>query len=53
MIELQKEFHEATENSEKWKKLKTEIERTDEKIDEEVYRLYGLSEDEIKIIDAK
>jgi type II restriction/modification system DNA methylase subunit YeeA len=38
-------------NSEKWKSLKSEIEKTDHKIDEEVYKLYGLTEKEIKIVE--
>ena len=53
MIELQKEFHGAIENSEKWKKLKIEIERTDSKIDEEIYKLYGLTDEEITIVNTK
>jgi len=51
-IKLQNELRKSAENCEKWKKLKTEIERTDKKIDEEVYKLYGLSEEEIKIIEG-
>jgi len=30
--------------------LKSEIEKTDKKIDEEVYKLYGLTPEEIKIV---
>ena len=31
--------------------VKSEIEKTDKKIDEEVYKLYGLAEEEIKIVE--
>ncbi|MEK7622068.1 MAG: hypothetical protein AAB415_02720 [Patescibacteria group bacterium] len=31
--------------------LKYQIERTDKKIDEEIYKLYGLTADEIKIVE--
>ena len=39
------------ENASKWERLKSEIEKTDKKIDEEVYKLYGLAEAEIKIVE--
>ena len=51
MLELQKEFHSAEKNSNKWELLKSEIEKTDKKIDEEVYKLYGLTPEEIKIVE--
>ena len=35
------------------KKIKFEIEKTDKKIDEEVYRIYGLNEKEIKIVEVE
>ncbi len=41
------------ENSNEWQKLKDEIARTDHKIDEEVYKLYGLTEEKIKIVEEK
>jgi len=37
-------------DSDKWKKLKKEIEKTDKEIDWKVFKLYGLSEEEIKIV---
>ncbi len=52
MIELNKELRADAENSDTWQALKEEIERTDKKIDEEVYALYGLSEGEIRIVDG-
>ena len=41
---------------EQWAKvlgMKDEIEKTDRKIDEAVYKLYGLTEEEIKIVGGK
>jgi hypothetical protein len=51
MIDLNKKLHEELENSNEWEKVKSEIEKTDKKIDEGVYKLYGLAEGEIKIIE--
>ena len=39
------------EEQEKAQKLRTEIDRTDKEIDQMVYELYGLSEEEIAIIE--
>ena len=47
-----KELREIPEHSEKWESIKSEIEKTDKKIDEEVYKLYGLTEEEIKIVEG-
>jgi hypothetical protein len=33
--------------------LKAEIEKTDKEIDQEVYELYGLTKEEIKIVENK
>ena len=52
MLLLNKEFYQFKENSEKWQKIKEEIDKTDKKIDEEVYKLYGLTSDEIKIVEG-
>jgi len=51
MLELNKELQKVTENSDKWNSVKAEIEKTDKKIDQEVYKLYDLTEDEIKIVE--
>ena len=51
MIFLNKELHEIPEHSDKWEGVKSEIEKTDKKIDEEVCKLYGLMEEEIKIVE--
>ena len=51
MLSLQKELREVAEHSEKWERIKSDIEKTDRKIDEEVYRLYELTEGEIKTVE--
>ena len=48
-----KELNKIEEHSEKWNSIKSEIEKTDKKIDEEVYKLYGLTQEEIKIIEEQ
>ncbi|MEK7650961.1 MAG: N-6 DNA methylase [Patescibacteria group bacterium] len=53
IILLNKEFHDVEENSNEWERLKSEIGRTDKKIDEEVYKLYGLTEEEIKTVEGE
>lgn len=40
-------------DEEEYKEMKKEIEKTDEEIDERVYKLYGLTNEEIKIIKNK
>ena len=52
MLELNKELQKEEKNSNKYNSIKSEIEETDRKIDEEVYKLYGLTEEEIKIVDG-
>lgn len=51
MLELNKQVQKVPEKSDKWYSLKSEIEKTDEKIDEVVYKLYGITEKERKIIE--
>lgn len=51
MLELNQELQKATENSEKWNAVKGEIEKIDKKIDEEVYKLYDLTPEEVGIIE--
>ncbi|TSC91221.1 MAG: putative type IV restriction endonuclease [Parcubacteria group bacterium Licking1014_17] len=53
ILSLNKEFHKLPENSEKWQSLKSEIDKTDHRIDEEVYKLYNLTPEEIKIIENR
>ena len=40
------------ENSNRWQSTKSEIEKIDKKIDEEIYKLYGLTPEEIKVVDG-
>jgi len=51
MINLNVQLKRATEKSDKWYKIKKEIERTDKIIDQKVYKLYNLTTEEIKIIE--
>jgi hypothetical protein len=51
MLALNKELSAEPENSDQWHKLKEEIAKTDKKIDEEVYELYGLNKAEIEIVE--
>jgi len=43
----------VAENSDEWRKLKAEIEKTDAKIDAEVYKLYDLTLEEIQIVEQE
>ena len=49
---IRKIMEEYLPNVEKWEKLKKEIEETDREIDQKVYELYGLTEEEIKIVEG-
>ncbi|MBU0578730.1 hypothetical protein KJ628_01980 [Patescibacteria group bacterium] len=51
MINLQKEAQEMTGNTDKHARLKTEIEKLDEKIDRAIYKLYDLTDEEIATIE--
>lgn len=51
MVSLNKQLDSIPENSEKWKSVKKEIEKVDREIDDKVYELYGLTEEEIKIVE--
>ena len=51
MLSLNKDLDEIPENSEKWLSVKSEIEKTDKKIDQEVYKLYGLTENDVNIVE--
>lgn len=52
MLDLHKKLFESPKDSNEWHKLKEEIELTDKKIDAEVYKLYDLTEEEIKIVEG-
>ncbi len=51
ILKLNKELQKIPENSEKWNSIKSEIEKIDKKIDEKVYKLYGLTKEEIKTVE--
>ncbi len=53
MIDLNKQFHSTPKNSEKYNSLKSEIEKTDKHIDQLVYKLYGLTPKEVKIVEGE
>ena len=52
MLSLNKQLHEARTPHEQTA-LQRQIEATDEQIDAQVYVLYGLTEEEIKIVEGK
>jgi len=52
MLQLNKEKQQAT-TPDKLDQLKTRIQYTDDKINKLVYQLYGLSEEEIGIVEGK
>ncbi len=53
ILRSNEELRKLAENSNEWQKLKDEIAKTDQKIDQEVYKLYGLTDEEIKIVEGK
>jgi len=53
MLKLNKELKKTSENTDKWYSLKKEIEQTDKQIDESVYELYEVTEEERRIISGK
>ncbi len=53
MLKLKKQLQNTSENTDKWNKLKKQIQELDERINEKVHKLYGLSKEEIDIIENK
>jgi len=51
MLELQKKYHDEKVAGGEKERLKQQIDNTDYEIDEEVYKLYGINEEEKKIIE--
>jgi len=51
MLDLQKELQQAMVNTDKHARLKAEIERLDAKIDQTIYKLYELTNEEIATIE--
>jgi len=52
MLDLNKELQVTSANTDKYNLLKQEIGKLDCEINEEIYKLYGLSNEEIKIIEC-
>jgi len=50
---LYQDFRNTSANTDKWHSLKNEIERVEQQIDREIYKLYGLTDEEIKTIEQK
>jgi predicted type IV restriction endonuclease len=51
ILELQKKYHDEKVSGGEKERLEQQIENTDYEIDEEVYKLYGITEEEKKIIE--
>ena len=51
MLELQKKYHDEKIGGNEKERLKQQIDNTDYEIDEEVYKLYGITSEEKKIIE--
>lgn len=51
MLNLNQELSKVTKNSNGWNSIKADIAKTDRKIDGEVYELYNLTSEEIKIVE--
>lgn len=51
VMELYQDFRNTSKNTDKWHLLKQEIEKVEQQIDNEIYKLYGLTNEEIKIIE--
>ena len=51
ILSLNKKFESSPENSDRWEEIKKEIEKTNKEIDKNVYELYGLTKEEIKIVE--
>jgi len=51
MLDFHKELQATSVNTDKYNSLKRGIEKLDHEIDQEVYRLYELNDEEIKIIE--
>lgn len=51
MLELNKKLEKTTPNTDRWRKMKGEIDKSDGIIDQKIYELYGLT-NEVKIIES-
>lgn len=53
MLDFHKELQATSVNTDKYNSLKREIEKLDSEIDDSIYKLYGLTSEEIKIIERR
>jgi hypothetical protein len=53
MLDFNKQLITIPKDSDKWNLIKEEMVETDKLIDQKVYELYGLTKDEINIIETK
>lgn len=51
VTELYQDFRNTSTNTDKWHSLKSEIEKVEQQIDEAIYKLYGLTNEEIRTIE--
>jgi adenine-specific DNA-methyltransferase len=51
VAELYQDFRNTSKNTDKWHLLKQEIEKVEQQIDNEIYKLYGLTAEEIRTIE--
>jgi len=52
ITKLYQDFRNTSANTDKWHSLKNEIEKLERQIDQEIYKLYELTNEEIEIIEA-
>jgi len=51
VIKLNEDLYRTSNNTDKWHSLKTEVARVEHQIDKKIYKLYGLTDEEIKTIE--
>ncbi|MEK6757585.1 MAG: hypothetical protein AABX88_00510 [Nanoarchaeota archaeon] len=52
MLSLQKKYHDGKVSGNEKERLKQQIDNIDYEIDQEVYKLYGINEEEKRIIEG-
>jgi len=52
VTKLYDDYRNTSTNTDKWHSLKTEIEKVEQQIDKAIYKLYGLTMEEIKVIES-
>ncbi|MBU1355093.1 MAG: N-6 DNA methylase [Candidatus Edwardsbacteria bacterium] len=53
IMKLYQDYRKTSANTDKWHALKNDIEKLDHEIDHAVYKLYGLTDEEIKAIEGQ